>query len=561
MNVGVLPAFKFRNKWSLQLGLATLLLVTPANSAFSEDYTPDSEKVRQMVDRGVGFLESRGATGHGVGYEILMGYTVFKATDNPEHPIVLNGLSQAKTVAKSSTSKGGDLETLHEYNYVLSVSIQLMAAVDPVAYAGDLQNMLKYYINRQKASGAYGYQHEPYLNQGDTSQTQYVLLGMWALDHANVEVPTESVERAFNWLKDTQYGDGGWAYQFPANGQYRQNHVMTAVGMSAVMIAGDIMGVLRGGGGSAMDALDGADQDYGVPVVFRRVIEEKDGGKKVAVSQGTIAASAARADRWIASNAYQRQPGQNWHYYYLYSIERYQAFAEAMKGKREKSPQWYNDIVEGLIKNQNGEGAWGRNDPDAGSAESSTCFAILTLLRTTQKSIGDISEAVATGGWGLQADMSSVDVKSGKVEDKKAITDMDQALSMLETDGATKDVSDDLAKRIRLDADPKVREQQLDRFARLIRNGNSMSRRVAAKVLCRGDNMDMVPFLIYALSDPDAKVNQNAENSLRVLSRQLNTYKIPLENEVEFPLKVRQEAQDYWKAWYKTVRPDYIFLE
>ncbi len=235
-----------------------------------------------------------------------------------------------------------------------------------------------------------------------------------------------------------------------------------------------------------------------------------------------------------------------------------------MNGRREKSPAWYNEIVEQLKKNQADDGAWGRKDPDAGSIESSTSFAILVLLRTTQKSIGELSEAVLQGGQGLKADMSSVDFSSGKVEDKKEVTDMEAAIKMLENEKFDKDISGDLAKRIRLDPDPEKRNQQLESFARLLRSENAISRRVAAKVLCRGDNLDMVPHLIYALTDPDGLTNINAENSLRVLSRQMNTYKIPNrleEGKLEFPLNVRLAAQTYWKDWYLSIRPDYIFLE
>jgi hypothetical protein len=44
----------------------------------------------------------------------------------------------------------------------------------------------------------------------------------------------------------------------------------------------------------------------------------------------------------------------------------------------------------------------------------------------------------------------------------------------------------------------------------------------------------------------------------------MNTEKIPRElpaGQLEFPLPVRLAAQEYWKKWFLSVRPDYIFLE
>jgi hypothetical protein len=334
--------------------------------------------------------------------------------------------------------------------------------------------------------------------------------------------------------------------------------------MSSLMIAADILGVLRSGGGSAMAALEAQDAnaEVGVPSALHRYIENEN--PETRITPALVTSLVEKANRWMSTTPYNREYGTTWHYYMLYSVERYQAFMEAMRGKREKSPQWYNEIVKELKGHQGADGAWSQKDPDAGSIESSTAFAMLVLMRATQKSIGELSEAVQFGGFGLKADMSSVDFSKGKVEDKKEITDMEAALKMLEETKFDKDASSDLAKRIKLDADPKRQDQQLERFARMLRSDNAVSRRVAAKMLCRGDNFEMVPHLIYALSDPDGLTNIYAETSLRVLSRQMNTYKIPAElkdGKLDFPVEVRAAAQAYWKNWYSSIRPDYQFLD
>ena len=537
--------------------LAIVFVACRPPAAMAKDYTIESPEVQQMIKRGVNYLENGLNNPGGVGYEILMGYTVFKATESTESRLVQRGITGALSVVDSLGTEN-TMEPQHEFNYLMSVAAQLLAAVDPIKYQDRLQKILDYYKKRQRPDGAFGYNHAPYNAMGDVSQTQYVLLALWSLDHADLDVPVDMVERAFKWLTEAQDAQGGWPYQYPAGNQYPPTHVMTAVGMSAVMIAGDVMGVLRGGGGSAMAATEEAERnaELGVPVAFRRVIEQT--GPKATVDQSAVSASAARGKQWLDRFTYRRVPAETWHYYYLYSIERYEAFFEAMNGRREKSPQWYNNIVEELLKLQNKDGIWGQSDIDAGSAHSCTCFAILCLLRTTQKSIGELSEGVALGGYGgLKADMSAVQMQGGKVEDKQEVTDIEQALSMLSASTDNKTAAN-LANRIRLDEDPRKRNQQLETFARLLRGGDAAQRVIAAKVLGRGDDLDMVPALIYALSDPDASVARYAENSLRILSRQLETYKIPLGSDIT--AAHRLEAQKYWQQWYQTVRPDFVFL-
>jgi hypothetical protein len=552
-NRNILPRFI---QYSLGLALACCGAI---NSSTAEEYTPDSPKVKSMIGLAVANLESKIAEPLKNGYECLVGYAIFKATENPDHPWVLRGIAQADSILRDATTKNQNTEA-DEFLYAVSVAIQLLAAVDPIKYSPQLQGLFTYIKSRQREDGGFGYNRSPAV--GDTSQTQYATLAMWSLDHAQIDVPKEMIEKTLKWLRENQRDDGGYTYQNPSGDA--PYHQMTAAGMSATMICADMLGILRAGGGSAMASLDGEKEnaDLGVPAAFRRVIEKAE--DKSSFSQGDVVNIAQRANGWIEANPYMRGSQYSWHYYWIYSLERYQSFLEAMKGKREKSPQWYNDLVDELASNQMEIGSWGQKDPDNGSIESSTAFGILVLVRATQKSIGELSEAMLTGGEGLGKDMSAVDLSQGKVEERQELSDIEAALKMLEETTFETDKSEDIARRIRLDADPVKRNAQLERFARLVRSNSAVSRRVAARVLCRGDNLDMVPYLIYALSDPDALTNIAAESSLRVLSRQLSTYKIPKqppEGKLEFPVVTRVEAQAYWKAWYLTIRPDYIFLE
>ena len=537
-------------------GLAVAAVVgLAAAPAWAQQHTVDSPRVRQMVDAGVKYLQDQVGRGGGDAYDVLGAYAVYKATEDPEHPVVKDGVGKALKILENIDDVS--IKSRAEFNYYVSIAAQLLASVDPIKYSPQLQIVLDRYKERQKANGSFGYSQVPYEQLGDISQTQYVLLALWSLEHANMDIPPEMVERTLAFLNQSQIRGGGWPYQFPSTAQeYPPTHVMTAVGMSAVMIGADLLGVLRGGGGSAL-AAGQAEVDAGVPTAFRRVLDEAD-GKQTKVSQQAVADLVRRGRSWLDANAYRRVPGETWHYYWLYSIERYQAFWDAMNNQTQPSPKWYNDGVEELIRLQAPNGGWGVLDRDFGSPQSCTAFAILFLLRTTQKAIGDLNEAVFSGNQGLPADLSQVDLTAGKIEDKKPINDIDEALASL-SDTTDNQTAAKLASRIRLPEDPAERDRQLESYARLIRSGDAASRIIAAKLLSRGDNLDMVPHLIYALSDIEPAVARYAENSLRVLSRQLGTYKIPSKGDVT--PEDRLAAQEYWKTWYKTIRPDYVFLQ
>jgi hypothetical protein len=194
---------------------------------------------------------------------------------------------------------------------------------------------------------------------------------------------------------------------------------------------------------------------------------------------------------------------------------------------------------------------------DPGGVETATCLSILFLLRTTQKSIGDLKEATSAGGYGLGnvAEVTSID---GKVVDKSKVTNVDDMLKMLESSKGDAPEDKLLADRIPLETEPKAKKEQLNRFSRMLRSPSYAARALAAKILGRGDDLDYVPDLIYALSDPDPNVPLVAENSLGILSRQMTNSVLPKDRTITADDRVKAERR--WQAWYLSVRPDYRFI-
>ncbi len=548
--------------------LTCLILGISSPLRADEPYSPEHPVVQQMVKKAVDFLSSnfnRSRTTHE--YDILMGYTAYKATEEPEHPLVRKAIPFALKTTREIHEKSGALQSEHII-YDVSISAMLLSAVDGAKYKTELEYCRDFLKSVQRENGGFGYLTIRQ-GSGDASQTQYVTLALWSMKQANIEVDFNSVEKVAVWLQNAQRPDGGWTYQTPSSGDV-PNHQMLAAGLSASLISADILGLMRGPGMKLENALAGeGEEDDEIPAVFRRVSEDVLAGKKEKkfvsrlVSRDSVQKVATKAASWLSQNEFKRGArGSDWFYYWLYSQERYESFLEILKGRREKDPVWYKEGVEILKKYQDpATGAFGLvgESVDPGGVETATCLSILFLLRTTQKSIGELKEATNTGGYGL-GDISSVGVINGKVVDKSQVTSIEDALSLLETnkEGSVEDTA--LSNRIVLDADPAKRKAQLSRFARMLGAGNSWSaRRLGAKILGRGDDLDFVPDLIFALGDGDQVVQRTAEASLKILSRKMGVNYLPAEGPITADHRVKAERA--WKEWYLSVRPGHIFAD
>ena len=525
-------------------------LVIPVHA---QKFTPDHPAVQDMVSKGMKFLASNKPTDEGE--TLLAGYCAFKVTADPQDPLVKAGVEAALKLAKTISYPSFQPE--EKVIYVISVAGMLLPSVDVDAYGGPTKQIRDYLLRVQKQNGGFGYPSAQYARSGDISQTQYAMLALWTMSQLGIDVPNESVVGTIKFLLAAQETLGGWPYQFIGGGVIPPSanptsNSLTAAGLSALLIGGDMLGLFRS------KQQDNQEEEGIIPLAFRRVLSDSQ-RPKVNIDRSLIDTSIKRSEAWFATNPYTRD--SNFHYYYVYSRERYESFLEITKGKQSKSPEWYNDGVRALMQSQGPNGSWG-----AGAEVStfltpnvSTSFAILFLIRSTQKAIGDLSEAFNTGIGELPDDVTSVSTSGGKIVNKNAATSIDEALKMLEDDSKA-DGEDALAPdKMLLSADPKQRQEQINRFSRLLRSSDYKARQIAAKMLGRGDSLDVVPALIYALTDPDSRVPVYAEQSLRLISRQLDTHHLPKREKISDREKTTAATQ--WKKWFLTVRPDYIFID
>lgn len=537
------------------VALATLCHSSPLRA---ENYHPEHPVVQEMINKGLRYLKSVPIRSHGEspaeGLEILIAYAVFKVNYEPDDPIVVRGVNTAKRLAQlvSNPNFPPEGKTI----YVIALAGMLLPTVDVDANGEATKQIRDYLLRSQKPHGGFGYLiGGPYFDTGDISQTQYAMLAFWTMSQSGIDVPNEAIVKAINFMVNGQIPDGGWPYQYDGKSPNTNGatNSLSAAGLSSLLIAGDMLNLYR-------NRMAEADEEDGlVPPAFRRILPESERKKQPNIDRARIDNSAKIGEAWHRAHPYQRA---TWHYYYVYSKERFESFLEITKRKQNKSPPWYNEEVELLRKNQAADGSWGGDGADADHALSPdvcTSFAVLFLIRSTQKAIGELSEGYLLGGNELPKDLASVKAINGKVISKTEATSVDDALKMLEDDKKAAGEDALVADRMVLATDPKQRKEQLNRFSRLLNGKDYNARRIAAKLLGRGDDIDMAPALIYALTDPDPEVPRIAESSLRLLSRQLDLYHLPKDGKLTDADRLKAATQ--WKKWFLLYRPGFVFVD
>lgn len=536
------------------IGALTIYAAIGSQLLHGQSYTPEHPKVRSMVARGVDFLTSgkvRSLSGeYASGGPMLVAYTLLKVTGDVEVPKVRSGIQSAIRLANNLDKV--PLEGESKIVYESSVAAILLATADSVKYQPELGKILYFFETIQKSHGGFGYLGRP---TGDTSQVQYVMLALWTMHQVSMETPVDLVENAIRYIKATMDPRGGWGYQGKvANGrlvaQEKVSKSLSTAGAGALIIGGDILGFY--GRRKKVN-----NEEDGIPNAFRRTdLKEKQKEKRRLVSMkrsdtdGQIAAAIRYQNQTQFGGAY-------WYYYWRYSQERYESFAELYNNKQEKSPLWYNQGVQELADLQSTDGAWGvEGIRDLTPADVSTSFAILFLIRSTQKSIGKLNEGFSFGGYGLPNNLSSIRMVGDRIVSDEETT-VENLLSMLENQEASEVEIGLLPENMKITNDPTQRNAQIGRLSRLLSSRDYKARRIAAKLLGRTDDLKVVPDLIFALTDEDPRVPMIAEESLRLLSRKLTAGKLELAPKPE----EKTAAEAFWKEWYLSLRPDYVFLD
>jgi hypothetical protein len=519
-----------------------LLLAIPSSLACA--YTPSSPEVIALIDRAVPILEKED---HGEpGGKALISLALLKAGKEPSHPRIQRSIASIRSYVRSIPRNG-----IGNHCYSAAICCLLLTELDPQAYHDEIQILLDGLAARQLASGAWAY--DPYTGYDDTSQSQYGVLALWAGHVHGFKIEASQVVSALNWFLRTQKPSGGWSYHIPKEGNlaapsggHDPTRSMSAAGAGSVYICGYLLGY-----GKRVEQKQGS-----LPPALRSTRKPTDGGEFLSpegTDHNAFRNATTRAANYFAVNLAFRQ--EDWTHYYMYALERYKAFQSLIEGRPEAEPRWYNEGVDYLRKTQFPDGGWASGH--AQSTESvSTAFAVLFLTRGTEKSIRKL-EGRLQGGQGLPADLTQAAVDpSGRVIDTKEIPSIDLLLKQLES-GDAFDVDLSVPHRLRLSDDPRQRSAQLERLRRMVLRGAYEVRRMAVNSIAQDRNLDNVPVLIFALSDPDHQVKRAARDGLCFISRKIEGFG-PGENPTESETRA---AQAKWKEWYLSLRPDGELIE
>lgn len=420
--------------------------------------------------------------------------------------------------------------------YEAAVVALALSNLDAEARRAELAAVAGYLVGQQKANGSWDYAAR---DRGDTSISQYAVLGLWEADNGGASVPPEVWDRAAQWFLSVQSPAGSWNYHRD-EADTPETLSMTAAGVGSLLICQRQLARYRRGGGTASALL--------TPLSAEGPRARYD----VTTANARIEQGVKRGMAWLGSNfttGNNAVVGQS-SYYALYGIERIGALADRdTLGK----VNWFEQGRRFIQSTQRGDGAWDAMHGDI----PNTAWAVLFITKSTAKTIRRIEvkslgAGTLLGGRGLPRDLSNLTVAGGRVVSRPMNGAMEGMLAVLEDPRAENADSalGGLVGRYRTDGPAALRPHK-DRFRKLLGDRDPGLRRVAAWSLSRTADLDTAPALIDALTDPDESVVTVAREGLQLLSRKISGLGPPSPST---PAQ-RQEAARRWRAWYASIRP------
>lgn len=571
---------------SLTAGIAgafILLTLTPGAPAQVSDREIDA-----AIQKGVDYLMREKEKIDPRSPELLA-YTLFRANFPKKHAVIQSAIRSIQTSIRSDGYRPGQ-----DGYYQAGLAALLLEAVDPVEYKSELQSVARYILDGQHSAGYWDYPNQD--RGGDTSISQYALLGLWAAEHTGMEIPPSVWDKAASWLLKNQRS-GGFVYH-PTEPNV-VTYSMTAAGCSSLMLcrrelfpgeSGEevveskkkvaalkkkptqLYGILKLVDlGTPDDKPDAPKTPAPVREVTRLKLSELNSGIRRSVNwlDDNFAVDLAKAKK--------SADGRVWNYYYLYGLERVGSFGELeMIGNHD----WYKEGARFLVNTQQSDGHWKGTE----SADITTCLSLLFLVKATGQALGEprrrepkVGTGLLAAGRGLPDDLKKVQMKNGRIEtlaDDQEVTDL---LSQLEA-GSTADLAPEEKDKKLEQLEQAVietvrvgnREQligQVDRLQKLVGNPSPEIRRIALWALARSNNLTVAPLFIERLQDGDLDVAIEANQGLCILSRKLKGVGVPddplkgirdqrpAEELKEIANRWRKQATDRWRAWYLSIRP------
>jgi hypothetical protein len=560
--------FRFPPAFRLRIAVFIGILVISRTGVFAADVA----KIDQAVERAKKYLLGQTKTSAAGS---LACYSLIKSGIDKEHPDIQRCVQEVVGKCRSTGYVPGS-----HYNYEAGVDAMLLEAADREKYKPQLEMIAQFLIGRQRPHGAWYYQIELGGGDfGDTSITQYAILGLWAASRADVEIPIETWERAGKWLLTTQRRDGGFGYHptDPKQGGVGNDVLptMTVAGTGSLLVIRHVLfrdTAVDEGLRPEVTAAPVSTKKFGV---LDRMVDDKE-KKAKAKAKANATMSAAAFDKaikdgmnWTADHFAEPAALASYGNYYFYGVERMGALLEVEKIK---THDWYNEGADELLRRQLNDGSWN----DSCGAAPATALTILFLTKATASIIHKtpkvravvIGGGLLVGGRGLPDNLDAIKVKEGEITKRKIHGAVDGLLAELEKSSGAKveEAQEAVVEAIQLD-NPEQLIGQVERLKRLATDKRVEVRRTAMWALGRTGNITVAPYLIRGLSDSDDSIAHEASVGLCILSRRPNGCGLPTDpieglsdeasdNQRAKHLEAwRKDSTRGWTEWYMKVRP------
>jgi hypothetical protein len=421
--------------------------------------------------------------------------------------------------------------------YEAAATAMVFANLDAAGYRDLIDAVASYLKGRQNANGSWDYSGR---DDGDTSISQYAVLGMWECENAGANVSPSVWDRAAQWYLEAERAGGGWNYH--RDGGNPETVSMTAAGVGSLMIC--------------RRQLDRYRQKRTTSTLLTPLMQENvredyhPSTTNAAIDQGIKRGLAWLAANFVPSNPAIMGPST---YYGLYGIERVGGLGDRQTIGR---VDWFAKGADFIHASQGADGSWNGTH----GTEMNTVWAILFLTKSTAKTIRRITlspklgAGTLLGGRELPKDLTSMTVAGGRVVSRPMNGAIEGMLAVLEdprADQADAAVAG-LVDRYHVQGPGVLRPFKV-RFRKMLSDRDPGVRQVGAWALSRTGDLDVVPSLIDALIIPnqDEEVITAIRLGLQIMSRKIKGMGPPSPSTPEQRLAAARE----WRDWYQAIRP------
>ena len=193
------------------------------------------------IARGVDYLRKAGGATSDAGEAALAALALIKAEVPADDPGLLACLDRTRARFDGSVYKPG--RTGGTEIYEAGVIALAYANADPAAYKSQLDAIARYLTAKQNGNGSWDYSNR---TAGDSSISQYAILGLWEAENAGVRVPAKVWDSAARFFLGSQASNGGWRYH-PDETAWLETVGMTAAGCGSLLICQKQMARYRKG--------------------------------------------------------------------------------------------------------------------------------------------------------------------------------------------------------------------------------------------------------------------------------------------------------------------------